>query len=99
MRNYLARLGWSHGDDEIFSTEQMIEWFDLGGIGRSPARFYAELRLQRARLLLEQTSMSVTDVGVACGFVSASHFSRSYREHYGKSPRQSRITASPQGSA
>jgi glutamyl-tRNA synthetase len=39
MRNYLARLGWSHGDDEIFSTEQMIGWFDLDAIGRSPARF------------------------------------------------------------
>jgi glutamyl-tRNA synthetase len=39
MRNYLARLGWSHGDDEIFSTEQMIAWFDLDAIGRSPARF------------------------------------------------------------
>ncbi|MGD0192764.1 MAG: glutamate--tRNA ligase [Rhizomicrobium sp.] len=39
MRNYLARLGWSHGDDEIFSTEQAIEWFDLTNIGRSPARF------------------------------------------------------------
>ena len=39
MRNYLARLGWSHGDDEIFSTEQMIEWFDLDGIGKSAARF------------------------------------------------------------
>ena len=39
LRNYLVRLGWSHGDDEIFSTEQMIEWFDLDAIGRSPARF------------------------------------------------------------
>ena len=39
MRNYLARLGWSHGDDEIFSTEQMIDWFDLDGIGKSPSRF------------------------------------------------------------
>jgi glutamyl-tRNA synthetase len=39
LRNYLVRLGWSHGDDEIFSTAQMIEWFDLPGIGRSPARF------------------------------------------------------------
>ena len=39
MRNYLARLGWSHGDDEFFSTEQAIEWFDLDGIGKSPARF------------------------------------------------------------
>jgi glutamyl-tRNA synthetase len=39
MRNYLARLGWSHGDDEIFSTEEAIEWFDLNAIGRSPSRF------------------------------------------------------------
>ncbi|KZL21896.1 Glutamate--tRNA ligase [Pseudovibrio axinellae] len=39
MRNYLARLGWSHGDDEIFSTEQMIEWFGFDAIGKSPSRF------------------------------------------------------------
>ena len=39
MRNYLARLGWSHGDDEFFSTEQAVEWFGLAAIGRSPARF------------------------------------------------------------
>jgi glutamyl-tRNA synthetase len=39
MRNYLARLGWSHGDQEIFSTEEMIAAFDLPQIGRSPARF------------------------------------------------------------
>jgi glutamyl-tRNA synthetase len=38
LRNYLLRLGWSHGDDEIISTEQAIAWFDLGGIGRSPSR-------------------------------------------------------------
>ena len=39
LRNYLVRLGWSHGNDEIISTAQMIEWFDLDGIGRSAARF------------------------------------------------------------
>ena len=39
MRNYLARLGWSHGDDEIFSTAQLVEWFALESIGKSPARF------------------------------------------------------------
>jgi glutamyl-tRNA synthetase len=39
LRNYLARLGWSHGDDEIFSTEQLVEWFALDGIGKSAARF------------------------------------------------------------
>lgn len=39
IRNYLLRLGWAHGDDEIISTDQAIEWFDLDGIGRSPSRF------------------------------------------------------------
>jgi glutamyl-tRNA synthetase len=39
LRNYLLRLGWGHGDDEIISTEQAIEWFDLPGVGRSAARF------------------------------------------------------------
>jgi len=39
LRNYLVRLGWSHGDQEIFSTEEMIKTFDLAGIGRSAARF------------------------------------------------------------
>ncbi|MDD9733400.1 glutamate--tRNA ligase [Mameliella sp. AT18] len=39
MRNYLARLGWSHGDDEFFTDAQAQEWFGLDGIGKSPARF------------------------------------------------------------
>lgn len=39
MRNYLVRLGWSHGDDEVISTQEAIGWFDLPAIGRSPARF------------------------------------------------------------
>ena len=39
MRNYLARLGWSHGDDELFTTEQAIEWFNLSGINKAPSRF------------------------------------------------------------
>jgi glutamyl-tRNA synthetase len=38
MRNYLLRLGWSHGDDEIISTEKAVEWFDLQSIQKSPAR-------------------------------------------------------------
>ena len=42
MINYLARLGWSHGDEEVFSTAQLIEWFDLAHISRSPARFNGE---------------------------------------------------------
>ena len=39
LRNYLLRLGWGHGDDEIISTEQAVEWFDLSGVGRSASRF------------------------------------------------------------
>jgi glutamyl-tRNA synthetase len=39
MRNYLLRLGWSHGDDEIIPTAQAVAWFNFAGIGRSPARF------------------------------------------------------------
>ena len=37
--NYLARLGWSHGDDEKFSREQLVEWFDLGHVNRAPAQY------------------------------------------------------------
>ncbi len=44
LRNYLLRLGWSHGDQEIFSTEEMVSLFNLSSVGRSPARFdYAKL--------------------------------------------------------
>ncbi|MEX1036855.1 MAG: glutamate--tRNA ligase family protein, partial [Sneathiella sp.] len=39
LRNYLLRLGWSHGDDEVISTEQAIDWFNLESIGKSAARF------------------------------------------------------------
>jgi glutamyl-tRNA synthetase len=39
LRNYLLRLGWAHGDDEIIPTDQAVAWFDLDAVGRSPARF------------------------------------------------------------
>jgi len=52
MRNYLVRLGWSHGDQEIFSTEEMIQAFDLPQVGRSPARFdFAKLESLNAHYL------------------------------------------------
>ncbi|MFE0755329.1 glutamate--tRNA ligase [Inquilinus sp. NPDC058860] len=38
LRNYLLRLGWGHGDEEVIPTEKAIEWFDLDGVGRSPSR-------------------------------------------------------------
>ena len=52
MVNYLARLGWSHGDDEIFSREQFLEWFNLDHLGRSAAQFdEAKLRWVNAQHL------------------------------------------------
>ena len=60
-------------------------------LGRSPAQYYLELRLERARHLLYQSDMQIVDLALACGFASASHFSKCYREMYGKSPRQERV--------
>jgi glutamyl-tRNA synthetase len=57
MRNYLLRLGWAHGDDEIISTEQAIKWFDLDGVGKSPSRFdVAKLTSLNAQYLREANS-------------------------------------------
>jgi glutamyl-tRNA synthetase len=42
LTNYLARLGWSHGNEEVFSATQFVEWFDLGHVSRSPAQFNPE---------------------------------------------------------
>jgi glutamyl-tRNA synthetase len=59
MVNYLARLGWSHGDDEIFSREQFLQWFDLDHLGRSAAQFdEAKLRwvnAQHMKLTADET--------------------------------------------
>jgi len=52
LRNYLVRLGWAHGDQEIFSTEEMVDLFDLDAIGRSPARFdFAKLESVNAHYI------------------------------------------------
>lgn len=56
----------------------------------TPTRHYLNLRLARARHLLRQTSMSILSVALACGFISASHFSKCYRETYGCTPRAER---------
>lgn len=55
-----------------------------------PSRYYAELRLARARRLLQQTSQSILQVALGCGFASGSHFSNAYRARFGKTPRDER---------
>ncbi len=52
----------------------------------TPSNYYLQIRLQRARQLLRQTSFSVVEVSVSTGFVSSSHFSKAYKENYGHSP-------------
>ena len=76
--------------DHVGLSRRQIERLFRQEMGRSPARYYLEIRLDRARHLLIQSSMPIVEVAVACGFVSASHFSKCYRELYGRSPQQER---------
>lgn len=63
MRNYLLRLGWSHGDDEIITTQQAIEWFDLDHVHRSPARFdFAKLDFINAHYIKEADNQRLVDL-------------------------------------
>ncbi len=71
-------------------SRRQLERLFAAHLRRTPARFYLELRLERARRLLYQTDMSIIDVALACGFVSASHFSKCYRQMYGRTPREER---------
>lgn len=71
-------------------SRRQIERLFRTEIGRSPAQYYRELRLERAGLLLEQTAMPIVDIAIACGFVSASHFSRCFREANGVTPQDIR---------
>jgi transcriptional regulator GlxA family with amidase domain len=59
-------------------------------IDSTPTRYYLAIRLERARHLLLQTSIPILSVGIACGFVSASHFSKCYSEHFKRTPSEER---------
>jgi glutamyl-tRNA synthetase len=62
MRNYLVRLGWSHGDQEIFSSEEMIAAFDLAHVGRSPARFdFAKLENLNGHYIRQTADAALVD--------------------------------------
>jgi transcriptional regulator GlxA family with amidase domain len=64
-------------------------------LGATPTEYYLRMRLDRARGLLRQTTLSVLETGIACGFVSSSHFSRAYRARFGKPPKAERATPQP----
>ena len=66
LRNYLARLGWSHGDDEIFSTEQMVDWFSLDGLNKGAARFdFVKLESVNGHYIREATPARLYEVMLA----------------------------------
>ena len=71
------------------STRQLERLFQKY-LDYSPTRYYLGLRLDRARYLLIQTSLPIIEVALACGFVSASHFSKCHREHFGRTPSDER---------
>jgi transcriptional regulator GlxA family with amidase domain len=71
-------------------SRRQIERLFRNELRCSPARYYLKLRLERAQLLLVQSAMPVVEVAIACGFVSASHFSKCYRETFGCSPQEAR---------
>lgn len=76
---------------EVGVSRRQLERLFHRYLGCSPSRYYHQLRLTRARQLLKQTSMSILEIGVICGFISTPHFSRSYREYFGVSPRDERV--------
>lgn len=74
----------------ISVTRRQLERLFAAHLHDTPAHFYVGVRLERARELLQQTDMSIMAVCVACGFGSASHFSRAYRARFGRSPKDDR---------
>ncbi|MEW9585452.1 GlxA family transcriptional regulator [Paraburkholderia sp. DGU8] len=79
---------------EIGVTRRQLERLFCASLKDTPTHFYLQLRLTRARELLQQTDMSITAICVACGFESPSHFSRTYRARFGASPRSDRQASS-----
>ncbi|QVM91113.1 GlxA family transcriptional regulator [Pseudomonas entomophila] len=76
--------------DAVQVTRRQLERLFRLHLDDTPSGFYLRLRLDKARQLLRQTDMSVLEVGVACGFESASYFTRCYRARFERCPRQDR---------
>ncbi|MGO7403105.1 GlxA family transcriptional regulator [Rhizobium ruizarguesonis] len=74
-------------------SRRQIERLFFQQLGRTPARYYLELRLEKGELLIKHSALPIIDVAMACGFVSGSHFTKSYRSHYGATPQQHRMAA------
>ncbi|CDX46999.1 AraC family transcriptional regulator [Mesorhizobium sp. ORS 3359] len=71
-------------------SRRQIERLFRNELGRSPGRYFRELRLEHARLLLAQSALPVLDIAIACGFISASHFSKCFRAAHLIAPHEAR---------
>lgn len=75
---------------QVGVSQRQLERLCKRYLGTTPARYHAQLRLDRARRMLRQTEMPIAEIAIACGFVSLSHFSKVYRRQFGCSPRSDR---------
>lgn len=80
--------------EKLDISMRRLERLFQAAFAQAPARYYLNLRLDAARKLLQLSSLSMLDVALASGFVSASHFSKTYRLHFGQAPRSTRQQAS-----
>jgi transcriptional regulator GlxA family with amidase domain len=96
MENSLeSPVGCAELADSVCLSPRQLERLFRKHLNESPTRYYLGLRLDRARYLLLQTSLSILNVALACGFVSASHFSKCYREYFGWAPSDERRRINP----
>jgi transcriptional regulator GlxA family with amidase domain len=73
---------------ETGHSRRQLERLFVNGLGKSPAVFYRELRLNRGRELLVTTDLAVTEIAIACGYSEVAHFARGFRARYGVVPTQ-----------
>jgi transcriptional regulator GlxA family with amidase domain len=96
MEEHLAdRLPMEEIADAVCLSRRQVERLFQSELETSPSRYYLQLRLERARLLVTQSAMQIVEIAVACGFVSASHFSKCYRQFHGISPQETRDQRQP----
>ncbi|MBT1159478.1 GlxA family transcriptional regulator [Aminobacter anthyllidis] len=90
QRNLAAPLTMADLAAAAGLSRRQVERLFRNDIGRSPCRYFRELRLEHAKLLLAQSAMPVLEIAVSCGFVSASHFSRCFRQAHQIAPHKAR---------
>lgn len=98
-RNIEDPLSLKRISDEVSLSTRQIERLFKKHLQVSPMQYYMSLRLEKARQLLEMTNMPVIEVAIACGYVSSSHFSKSFKDHFSMLPGRTRANIGLRASA